>query len=45
MITGISLVNWSNGIVMIAVFALVVIALIAILVHLMNSGKEDQGRP
>ena len=36
------LVNWSNGIVMIGVFALVVIALIAILVSLMNSGKKDE---
>lgn len=38
------LVNWSNGIVMIGVFALVVIALIAILVNLMNSGKKDEGQ-
>ncbi|WP_422081525.1 hypothetical protein [Ulvibacterium sp.] len=36
------LVNWSNGIVMIGVFALVVIALIAILVSFMNSGKKDE---
>ncbi|WP_170158848.1 hypothetical protein [Ulvibacterium marinum] len=38
------LVNWSNGIVMIGVFALVVIALIAVLVSLMNSGKKDEGQ-
>lgn len=36
----IPLVDWSNGIIMIAVFAFVVIALIAILVSLMNSGKR-----
>ncbi|WP_297705921.1 hypothetical protein [uncultured Eudoraea sp.] len=36
----IPLVDWSNGIVMIAVFAFVVIAMIAILVSLMNSGKR-----
>jgi hypothetical protein len=39
---GISLVDWSNGIIMIAVFILVVIALIAILVSLMNSGKKSE---
>lgn len=38
------LVNWNNGIVMIGVFALVVIALVAILVNLMNSGKKDNGK-
>ncbi|WP_299531928.1 hypothetical protein [Ulvibacterium sp.] len=38
------LVNWSNGIVMIGVFALVVITLIAILVSLMNSGKKDESQ-
>lgn len=35
------LVNWSNGIIMIGVFALVVIVLVAVLVSLMNSGKKD----
>jgi hypothetical protein len=35
------LVDWSNGIIMIGVFALVVIALVAVLVSLMNSGKKD----
>ncbi|MEP0132400.1 MAG: hypothetical protein ABJJ25_05210 [Eudoraea sp.] len=36
----IPLVDWSNGIIMIAVFAFVVIGMIAILVSLMNSGKR-----
>jgi hypothetical protein len=36
------LVNWSNGIVMMAVFAAVCVALIATLVLFMNSGKKDQ---
>ncbi|MGB5361211.1 hypothetical protein [Eudoraea sp.] len=36
----IPLVDWSNGMIMIAVFVFVVIALIAILVNLMNSGKR-----
>jgi hypothetical protein len=36
----IPLVDWSNGIIMIAVFAFVVIALIAVLLSLMNSGKR-----
>jgi len=36
----IPLVDWSNGIIMIVVFAFVVIAMIAILVSLMNSGKR-----
>ena len=36
----IPLVDWSNGIIMIAVFAFVVIAMIAVLVSLMNSGKR-----
>ena len=36
----IPLVDWSNGVIMIAVFAFVVIALIATLVSLMNSGKR-----
>lgn len=34
------IVDWSNGILMIGVFGLVVIALIAILISLMNSGKK-----
>ena len=39
----IPLVNWGNGMVMIGVFALVVIALVAILVNLMNSGNKKDG--
>ncbi|WP_262887889.1 hypothetical protein [Pelagihabitans pacificus] len=34
------LVDWSNGILMIGVFALVVIILIAVMTTLMNSGKK-----
>jgi len=34
------LVNWSNGIIMIGVFVLVVIALISMLVIFMQSGKK-----
>ncbi len=37
------LVNWSNGIIMIAVFAIVVVALVIALLIFMNSGKKDQG--
>ncbi len=36
----ISLVDWTNGIIMLAVFAFVVIALIATLVIFMNSGQR-----
>ncbi|MCX2720618.1 hypothetical protein [Lentiprolixibacter aurantiacus] len=36
----IPLADWSNGIIMIAVFAFVVIALVATLVSFMNSGKR-----
>ncbi len=35
------LVNWSNGIIMIAVFALVCIALVTALVLFMKSGKKE----
>lgn len=38
----IPLVDWSNGIVMIGVFALVVIILVVALVSLMNSGKKEE---
>ncbi|MEA1785826.1 hypothetical protein U1E44_06970 [Arenibacter sp. GZD96] len=34
------LVNWGNGIIMIAVFAMVCVALIVTLVMFMNSGKK-----
>lgn len=36
----ISLVDWTNGMIMLAVFAFVVIALIIMLVNFMNSGKR-----
>ena len=36
------LVNWSNGIVMIGVFAVVVVALVLVMLSLMNSGKGKQ---
>ncbi len=35
------LVNWSNGILMIGVFVLVVVLLIVVLTSLMNSGKKS----
>ncbi len=35
------LVNWSNGIIMIAVFAIVVVALVIALLIFMNSGTKD----
>ncbi|MGB5555274.1 MAG: hypothetical protein WBM83_11495 [Flavobacteriaceae bacterium] len=38
----IPLVNWSNGIIMIAVFAAVCIGLVAALVLFINSGKDKQ---
>lgn len=38
----IPLVNWSNGIVMIGVFAVVVVALVLVMLSLMNSGKGKQ---
>jgi heme/copper-type cytochrome/quinol oxidase subunit 2 len=36
----ISLVNWSNGIVMIGIFAFVVIVLVLIIVSFVNSEKK-----
>ncbi|WP_198439732.1 hypothetical protein [Pareuzebyella sediminis] len=38
------LVNWSNGIIMIAVFALVSIALIAALLLFIKSGTKRDGK-
>lgn len=38
----IALVNWNNGIIMIGVFVLVVIALVAVMFSLMNSDKEKK---
>ncbi|MEP3211130.1 MAG: hypothetical protein ABJN95_18225 [Maribacter sp.] len=34
------LVDWSNGIIMIGIFAAVVVLLIIVLLNLMNSGKK-----
>ena len=36
----IPLVDWTNGIVMIGVFALVVVILVAVMLNLMNSDKK-----
>jgi len=36
------LVNWGNGIIMIGVFAIVVIALVAALLIFMNSGNQGK---
>ena len=36
------LVNWGNGIIMIAVFGVVYVALVAALLIFMNSGKKDE---
>jgi hypothetical protein len=38
----IPLVSWSNGVLMIGVFALVVVALIVALLLMMNSGKKSK---
>ena len=40
--TMIPLVNWGNGIVMIGVFIVVVVALVLVMLNLMNSGKGKQ---
>ncbi|UWX55651.1 hypothetical protein NYZ99_04130 [Maribacter litopenaei] len=40
--TIIPLVDWSNGIIMIGVFAVVVVALVLVMLSLMNSGKGKQ---
>jgi ABC-type transport system involved in cytochrome bd biosynthesis fused ATPase/permease subunit len=39
----IPLVDWTNGIVMIGVFALVVVILVAVMLNLMNSDKKRSG--
>ncbi len=36
------LVNWGNGIIMIAIFGVVCVALVAALLIFMNSGKKDK---
>ena len=38
------LVNWGNGIIMIAVFGVVCVALVATLLIFMNSGKKDKNQ-
>lgn len=38
----IPLVNWSNGIIMIGVFALVVVVLIVVMFSLINSEKKSK---
>jgi len=35
------LFNWTNGVIMIGVFALVCVILIAVLINFMTSGKKD----
>jgi len=42
MFQALPLVNWSNGIVMIAVFAAVCVALVSMLILFMKSGKDDK---
>ncbi len=37
-----ALYNWNNGVIMIAIFALVCITLIGILVNFMMSGKKKE---
>lgn len=37
----IALYSWNNGVVMIAIFALVCIALVGILINFMMSGKKE----
>lgn len=38
----IPLFNWTNGVIMIGVFALVVVILIGILINFMMSGKKQE---
>ncbi|MCX7548595.1 hypothetical protein OS188_11600 [Xanthomarina sp. F1114] len=38
-----ALYNWNNGVIMIAIFALVCITLVAILINFMMSGKKEEG--
>ena len=37
-----ALYNWNNGVIMIAIFALVCITLVGILVNFMMSGKKER---
>ena len=43
--TSIALYNWTNGVIMIAVFAAVCVALITALVIFMTSGKKNTDQP
>ncbi|MFL0354582.1 hypothetical protein [Xanthomarina sp. GH4-25] len=36
-----ALYNWNNGVIMIAIFALVCVTLVAILINFMMSGKKE----
>ncbi|MCX7550346.1 hypothetical protein [Xanthomarina sp. F2636L] len=38
-----ALYNWNNGVIMIAIFALVCITLVAILINFMMGGKKEEG--
>jgi len=38
----IALYNWNNGVIMIAIFALVCIVLVGILINFMMSGKKKE---
>lgn len=37
-----ALANWNNGVIMIAIFALVCVTLIGILINFMMSGKKEE---
>jgi len=37
-----ALYNWNNGVIMIAIFALVCIVLVGILINFMMSGKKEE---
>jgi len=37
-----ALANWNNGVIMIAIFALVCVILIGILINFMMSGKKEE---
>jgi flagellar basal body-associated protein FliL len=37
-----ALANWNNGVIMIAIFALVCITLVGILINFMMSGKKEE---
>jgi len=37
-----ALANWNNGVIMIAIFALVCVTLVGILINFMMSGKKEE---